>query len=1002
MYGDIQLDGYVRFDPVNTNIDQSISASYIYVSGSTNDLYFTQNGSGYNNTTRLRWLEGGSLYTGILRGGIISSTPGSTTFNISSGSGLIVTLNASTGSEPYPVVKYVSWPTYTAQPIQYSGSAKITYLGIDNTGGIIQQTVPWGTFDINQWDNSIALGVVLHLSGSVSTGVFNSPQISYGPNQKQDDFFRAFGPLKISGHTLQASGSTLSITKAAGTSYREGANYAINPSHPSTVVENSISVSKIYRYYLSGSTPIIDTGVGNAGYTTIDPTKHVDTTTGTLVTVNNGQYSLQRVFWIPNSPTNAFLVYYGNAKYNSLVDAVNAQYTEQFAEAPNTATNAIFIGYIAVNGGTTSLTNATDAAIIQSGLFRSINGIGASGTNYVSTTLAGLADASISGVSKGDLLVYGAAGDSQWNNSKQLTGSYGLTGSLIVTQNISASSFTGSLLGTAATASYVTGSIFTNANSAASASYAVTASHINPLNQSVLITGSFIASGSHTIIGNTTITGSLTTNDGVNVQTITASVVSASSFTGSLLGTASYALNAQGSAGDIQFRGSAAGTLAASSLSGYFTWLETNNNAGNKRSGSLNIGPPVPNGQSLANNPLSVSHNINDYAQMNMQNLSAGNAASSDIIATADNGSDTTNYVNLGINSSTYNQAAYNIGGPDDSYLVNVGGNLTIGTDSAKDLIFHTNGSTTSNERMRITSTGVTRITGSFIASGSTHTLIGNVTITGSLTTNDGVHITSLTASFVSASQFTGSLHGTSSWATSALTASYSTTLGASLSSPANNQVRLLSSNGATLSTVTVNNVTSASYADTASYASNANQLNGQLGSYYQNANNINAGTLGNAYLPTAINVTSVTASFTGSLTGALTGTASWATSALTASYSTTLGASLTSPANNQVRLLSSNGATLSTLTVNNVASASYADTASRMNVTDTTSGTGPYYVAFTQGTTGNQAVLVDSTGLTFNATTNTLTVTASYASSGGSITLGQVVAVSTGIANLF
>jgi hypothetical protein len=455
IYGNTSHNGYIRFDPVSTNINQSISASYIYVSGSTNDLYFTQNGSGYNNTTRLRWLEGSALYTGLLRGGVISSTPGTTTFNISSGSGLIVTLNASTGSEPYPTVQYISWPNFTAQPIEYSGSAKITYVGISSTSTVIQQTVPWGTNDINQWDNSLNLGVVLHLSGSVSTGVFNAPQISYGPQQKQDDFFRAFGPLKISGHTLKASGSTLSLIKDAGTSYREGANYVNNPNHPSTVVENSISVSKIYRYYLSGSTPVIDTGVANAGYTVIDPTKYVDTTTGLLATVNGGQYSLQRVFWVPNSPTNAFLVYYGNAKYNSLIDTIAAKDTEPFTEAPNTAQNAIFLGYIAVNGGASSLTTAADASIIPAGLFRSIGGIGASGTNFVSTQLKGLADVSITNESAGDLLVYGTG--TFWNNKKQLTGSYGLTGSLTVTQNISASSFTGSLLGTAsfaATASY--------------------------------------------------------------------------------------------------------------------------------------------------------------------------------------------------------------------------------------------------------------------------------------------------------------------------------------------------------------------------------------------------------------------------------------------------------------------------------------------------------------------------------------------------------------------
>jgi hypothetical protein len=79
----------------------------------------------------------------------------------------------------------------------------------------------------------------------------------------------------------------------------------------------------------------------------------------------------------------------------------------------------------------------------------------------------------------------------------------------------------------------------------------------------------------------------------------------------------------------------------------------------------------------------------------------------------------------------------------------------------------------------------------------------------------------------VTATTFVGNLSGT------ATSASFSTTLGASLSSPANNQVRLLNSNGGTLATVTVNNVTSASFADNAnvaissSFASNSTLLNG-------------------------------------------------------------------------------------------------------------------------------------------------------------------------------
>lgn len=64
----------------------------------------------------------------------------------------------------------------------------------------------------------------------------------------------------------------------------------------------------------------------------------------------------------------------------------------------------------------------------------------------------------------------------------------------------------------------------------------------------------------------------------------------------------------------------------------------------------------------------------------------------------------------------------------------------------------------------------------------------------------------------------------------------------------------------------------------------------------------------------------------------------------------------------------------------NNATNATTATNATNTAITDTTSGTGPYYVTFVDNTTGNLAQRVDSTGLTYNATTNTLTATASYA----------------------
>jgi len=148
--------------------------------------------------------------------------------------------------------------------------------------------------------------------------------------------------------------------------------------------------------------------------------------------------------------------------------------------------------------------------------------------------------------SYGDLLVRSG---SVWTNSRQLTGSYAITGSLTAT------SFTGSLNGTASWA-----------NNATSASFASTASFVNPLNQTLVLTGSLntYKSGSNVVAisGSTgvlfsvddVVSGSLFTvwtgstpifqvNSGLTT-TVTGSLSVSGGITGSLFGTASWANNA--------------------------------------------------------------------------------------------------------------------------------------------------------------------------------------------------------------------------------------------------------------------------------------------------------------------------------------------------------------------------------------------------------------------------------------------------------------------------
>ena len=91
-------------------------------------------------------------------------------------------------------------------------------------------------------------------------------------------------------------------------------------------------------------------------------------------------------------------------------------------------------------------------------------------------------------------------------------------------------------------------------------------------------------------------------------------------------------------------------------------------------------------------NLISAHTNINNYAQLNVQNFSTGLGASSDIVATADDGDETTGYIDMGINSSQYT-ASNAVGIAKDAYLYSTGNNLYVGNASAgKEVIIFNGG----------------------------------------------------------------------------------------------------------------------------------------------------------------------------------------------------------------------------------------------------------------------------------------------------------------------
>ncbi|MEC5161713.1 MULTISPECIES: hypothetical protein [unclassified Janthinobacterium] len=98
----------------------------------------------------------------------------------------------------------------------------------------------------------------------------------------------------------------------------------------------------------------------------------------------------------------------------------------------------------------------------------------------------------------------------------------------------------------------------------------------------------------------------------------------------------------------------------------------------------------------LTNPIVQTTHSVNDYTQVSTQNKSATANASADHICYPDNvtASDLTGFVDIGITSSAFAQAAYAITGPNEAYLF---GSAPSGAGKTGDMVIATDSTGSSN-----------------------------------------------------------------------------------------------------------------------------------------------------------------------------------------------------------------------------------------------------------------------------------------------------------------
>ena len=173
-------------------------------------------------------------------------------------------------------------------------------------------------------------------------------------------------------------------------------------------------------------------------------------------------------------------------------------------------------------------------------------------------------------------------------------------------------------------------------------------------------------------------------------------------------------------------------TLATSSLyqSGSTSVIINQDNNTTANPEALYVWQPHP----TSINVISGKGNLNNYLQLNIQNTNQGTNASSDIVATADNGNETINYIDMGINSENYNSGF--IGNANDAYLYSTGKHLHIGNASNEPVMIFAGGSDVDiHNKLKLNPNNQHEVTGSLeidenltVLGGITGSLFGNAT----------------------------------------------------------------------------------------------------------------------------------------------------------------------------------------------------------------------------------------------------------------------------------
>jgi hypothetical protein len=295
--------------------------------------------------------------TSIFSGGVITINAGNPALvDVSAGSGVVVD-SADTSA---PIVTSVSWAAIVGQILPDVVNDVFTSLAIDATGTLIFKQN--AAFSHAEESLNIILGSALH-PGIVVTSTAADVIPGYNVMHQVKDFAQALGPINIgNGLQILANGANLKLNMSAGTTFDFSANYPSDSLDPNNIVSAPESAfTMIYSY---------QDGVGGYNLTTVG-VEDVDVLlyddgTGTLATVSANRWSLQAVWFFPDSLLH--IVEYGQSTYSSLAAAVLDIPPNSFLHNPVLG-NGTLRAWMAVKKSATDMSDIGTNAIVPASRF---------------------------------------------------------------------------------------------------------------------------------------------------------------------------------------------------------------------------------------------------------------------------------------------------------------------------------------------------------------------------------------------------------------------------------------------------------------------------------------------------------------------------------------------------------------------------------------------------------------------------------------------------------